>query len=593
MAAQAVALRALSRAGNWLAEGPSLTGAPAGFIAGGLAAAFLGPLLGTALIAQDDTPVFWLVLIADLLLLFALAVATFRQPVIFVGIVVLWFALQRLVIALVAPHVSADVVRLLLTYKEGFYFILVVAAALGLALRHLRGEAALPPLLAVDLAAIAFLGLLLVHFLADPGTSSPQLTYLRRFAAPAILYLGGRLLVPSRPQFREGLRLMLVVAVGVALFGIVERFFLGLSFWRDGVDAATFYARQVEAGLFPTGWVVLFHGVPDGIFIALPLEVPVRRLVSTYLEPTTLGAFLAFAALLLLLAPGLAGEARGGRTAKRWRWAAASGALLLAFAITATISRGAMITVLAGGGLFVVVRLVSRGGLVSWRGAYLVAVPAAALLALGIMLTTLDDVPAGGSVRDALATDVVSGLPDEPAAASPPAETAPGDEPVLPEITVHPPGSTAEGAGTHFRGLTSGLRQMLREPLGAGLGAAGGWSAAPEAGRESTVGTVAAQLGLPGFLLFLAFFFGLVASLVRAGLDRREGGLAADVALALAGALFGLFIVSWFSESASGLLGNAFYFLFAGWALALAAPAARRPRFQWLPGEAGSVEEGE
>jgi len=583
MAAQAVALRALSRAGNWLAEGPSLPGAPAWLLAGGLSAAFLGPLLGTALITEDDTPVFWLVLVADLLLLFALAVATFRRPVIFLGIVVLWFALQRLVIALVAPHVSADVVRLLLTYKEGFYFILVAAAAVGLALRHLRGEAALPPLLAADLAAIAFLGLLVIHFLADPGTSSPQLTYLRRFAAPAILYLGGRLLVPSRPEFREGLRLVLVVAVGVALFGIVERFFLGLSFWREGVDAATFYGRQVEAGLFPDGWVVLFHGVPDGIFIALPLEVPVRRLVSTYLEPTTLGAFLGFATLLLLLAPGLAGG--DGAASRRWRLAAGGGGLFLAFAVAATISRGAMITVLAGGGLFVLVRLVSRRRLVSWRGAYVVAVPAVALLALGVVLTTVDDVPARERVRDALASGVVSGVPDE---AAPPVGAVPTGESGLPEITVHPPGSTAEGAGTHFRGLTSGLREMVDQPLGAGLGAAGGWSAAPEAGRESSVGTVAAQLGLPGFILFLAFYLGLVASLVAAS-ARSEGGPAGDIALALAGALFGLFIVSWFSESASGLLGNAFYFLFAGWALALAAPAVRRPCFQWLPG--GAVEE--
>lgn len=583
MAAQAVALRALSRAGNWLAEGPSFAGAPAGLLAGGLALAFLGPLLGTALISEDATPVFWFVLVADLVLLFALAAATFRRPVVFLGIVVLWFALQRLVIALVAPHVSADVVRLLLTYKEGFYFILVAAAVVGVALRQLRGEAAMPPLLAADLAAVAFLGLLLIHFLADPETSSPQLTYLRRFAAPAILYLGGRLLLPSRTQFREGLRLVVVVAVGVALFGIVERFFLGLSFWRDGVDAPTFYARQVEAGLFPQGWVVLFHGVPDGIFIALPLAVPVRRLVSTYLEPTTLGAFLAFAALLLLLAPGLADA--GGAASRRWRLAAGAGALLLAFAITATISRGAMITVLAGGGLFVLVRLVSRRRLVSWRGAYVVAVPAAALLAAGVVLTTFNDVPAGNQVRDTLASRIVSGLPaGEPAVASPPAETSPVDESGLPEITVHPPGSTAEGAGTHFRGLTSGLREMLDQPLGAGLGAAGGWSAAPEAGRESTVGTVAAQLGLPGFALFLAFFAGLVGSLVWAGLAQREGDLAADIALALAGALLGLFLVSWFSESASGLLGNAFYFLFAGWALAMATPAARRPRFQWLPG---------
>ena len=219
---------------------------------------------------------------------------------------ILWFALQRLVVALIAPHVSADLVRLLLTYKEGFYLILIAAGAVSVAMRQLRGERVLPAVLAADAIAVAFLAWLGVLFVSDPQTASPELTYLRRFAAPVLLYLGGRLLIARRDQFLDSARLLVAVAVCVALFGLVERFIFEVGFWRDTVDATTFYGKQVESGLLPQNWTIIYRGVPDGIFIALPLETPVRRLVSTYLEPTTLSSLLAFALLLLLLVPDLA-----------------------------------------------------------------------------------------------------------------------------------------------------------------------------------------------------------------------------------------------------------------------------------------------
>src|SRR3989475_12841572 len=107
------------------------------------------------------------------------------------------------------------------------------------------------------------------------------------------------------------MRMFVAIAVGVAVFGLVERFILDISFWRDTVDATTFYGKQVESGLLPQNWTVIYRGVPDGIFIALPLQEPVRRLVSTYLEPTTLSGLLALALLLIVFVPDLAWN-RGG-----------------------------------------------------------------------------------------------------------------------------------------------------------------------------------------------------------------------------------------------------------------------------------------
>ena len=82
-------------------------------------------------------------------------------------------------------------------------------------------------------------------------------------------------------------------------------------------------------------------------------------------------------------------------------------------------------------------------------------------------------------------------------------------------------------------------------------------------------------------MLYVGFFAAVIVSLASAAW--RRTGLWSDLPLVLAGAMLGLFIVSWVSESASGLLGNAFYLLFAGWAVALATPAAARLRWRWLP----------
>jgi len=579
--------RTLSRLGDWVAEERSLPGPGWPLNAVLLTVLAVSPVPLAALILEEVTPLFWLVLIADLVLLFAVAVATFRTPALFIGVMIIWFALQRFIVALIAPHVSADLVRLLLTYKEGFYLILLAAAVVSLAMRHLRGERALPALLAADAIAIVFLAWLGIVFISDPHTGSPELTYLRRFAAPVLLYLGGRLLIARRDQLFDSVRLLVAVAVCVALFGLVERFVFDVSFWRDTVEAATFYGKQVESGLLPQNWTVIYRGVPDGIFIALPLETPVRRLVSTYLEPTTLSSLLALALLLLLLVPDLAWRrARSPLT----RAAVVFAVLALGVAVVATLSRGGMVTFVAATGFVVAARWLRSGARVPSIPLPLLLVPLMALMAFGAAITSFDDIPARGAVRDVLSTRAVSGLADgpgvigtsdEPAtSSSAPAPPADPDAP-LEEIGAHPPGSTSDGASTHLRGLTSGLEEMVQTPLGRGLGATGNWGRTVGAGNESTVGVIAAQLGIIGFTLYAGFFLAVIVSLVVAAW--KQAGLWSDLPLVLAGAMLGLFIVSWVSESASGLLGNAFYLLFAGWLLALATPAAERLHWRWLP----------
>jgi hypothetical protein len=544
-----------------------------------LAGIFVGPLIILGLLLNEPTGVFWTAVVLDLVALFAFTAFTYERPALFVGVLVLWFAAQRLVVALVAPYVDGDMVRALLTYKEGYYFILPAAATTALCLRWRRCEQTITPLLIADVVAVTWLGILAVHFAAAGDPSTPELTYARRFAAPLLLYAGGRLLVPALGELASSLRFVLGVAVVVASLGVIERFVLGIGFWINSVDAATFYEKQVEGGLLPENWTVIYRGVPDGIFISLPLETPVRRLVSTFLEPTTLGSFLAFSLLVVLLAPRLVLDEKSALYPRL----AGAGVCLLTIAVLATLSRGAMVTVLCGGALFVAVRASQGfGGLrgLPWLSGGVVA----AVMTVGVAITSLSQFPGDSQVRDILETRAVSGLSAEPTVAPP---DLPASDTVVPvegpleEITIHPPGSTAEGASKHLDGLRSGLDKMIEEPLGAGLGAAGNWSDAPEAGGESAVGVVAAQTGVPGLLAYVAFYAAAIGAMIAVAW--RRSGAQTDLSLVLAGALFGLFIVSFVSESAFGLLGNAPYFIFTGWMLAVAVPAAQRVRLSVFP----------
>ena len=560
--------KALFRFGGWFSPSQALTPLPAALGAGLLAVLFVAPVLLAALILQEARPALWIVLILDLVVLFLFALATLRQPVLFVGVLVLWFALQRLVVALIAPHVSAETVRLLLTYKEGFYFILLAAGAGALVIRYRRREAAFTPVLAADLLAIAFMLLLAVEFLVSSEELSPKLTYGRRFVAPLLLYLGGRLLLADRHHILSGLRLVILVGLAVALFGLIERFVLSVSFWSDRVDAMAFYSKQAEGGLLPASWVRLFEGLPEGVFSAFPLDVPVRRLVSTFLEPTTLGSYLAFVLVILLFVPGLT----NGRSRIAW----SMGGLILAAAVAATVSRGGMEIALIAGAFILVftgLRLLRRS---RWVEAAVIVLVAVFLLStLTVTSLSFSQFPnRRAQVQDFLSSEYISGFPSREVPPTP------------------PPGERLDpGAQAHVNGLITGLEKMWEEPLGAGLGAAGGWSKAPEVGSESTVGTLAAQLGAPGLVLWLAFHLALVASLAHAALRLRRvrQTMWSDLLMALVGALLGLSVIAWFSESASGLLGNALYFLFAGWAISVVAPTASRLQFRWLPiiGRAG------
>ncbi len=146
-------------------------------------------------------------------------------------------------------------------------------------------------------AVVMALAYALLGLLSEASGSALALN-LRRLLLVPLLYAAMLMLPWNGVQITRLLRLLLASSVAVAVFGVLER--LGPeALWTDWLQVVEFAAANP---LDPFG-ALPFH--ESGRFFSWDLEAwaggPVRRAVSTYLEPTTLAAAMA-AALLLVLA---------------------------------------------------------------------------------------------------------------------------------------------------------------------------------------------------------------------------------------------------------------------------------------------------
>jgi hypothetical protein len=141
--------------------------------------------------------------------------------------------------------------------------------------------------------------------LALRGSGGPLLVglNLRRLVLVPMLFVALLLIPWSRTQVERVFKLVVWTSIAVALLGLLERL-APTSLWTDVLGIEAFNAANPfdPWGLLPFG--------ESGRFFSWDLEAwtgqVLRRMVSTYLEPTTLAA-----AMALLLALGAARLARG------------------------------------------------------------------------------------------------------------------------------------------------------------------------------------------------------------------------------------------------------------------------------------------
>ncbi|HET9016813.1 MAG TPA: hypothetical protein VFN57_14530 [Thermomicrobiaceae bacterium] len=432
-----------------------------------------------------------------------------RVPFRALGVLVAGLAIQSVLIMLLlrlrTPHL---LLRIIQEWMVGL-FVVLGALALRLAWRALRGRRR-PAIIASDVIAGAFTALILVYAILPrailPGRGSPRQT-LGSLAVLLLLpglYLCGRVFrTDRREDLRWVARALLATAMLVGLLGVIELWFVPSRLWIHWGVAGL--GNWLDTAFSGPG------GLPETFFQSIGPGLALRRLVSTFLNPTGVAVT---GLLIAPLAVAVLGPWRVDGLAKGFRWAAVS---LLALGVILSLSWLVVAALVVEAVLLAV--LLHRREVVIAAGGIIVA----SLLVLflypargPVVTSTLADArpPAGYTlVRDLARTAARLGLPGTPRVA--PESTAPTSA-RLPAA-----GSTdgLRAAGLSLRGdfdaALEGLSTAWRHPLGIGLQPMPSGAQLSAGTGSGALSNLVDEVGILGGLLFLAFYGLAVASAFR------------------------------------------------------------------------------
>jgi hypothetical protein len=222
------------------------------------------------------------------------------RPVVLVTGFLIWLTVERLLLTTVSPRLDSTTLTWLLAYKEFFFPAMFLV---GLRRAKVVWDRSSNMVRFVDVAAICF-GIAIVVALALTGAPfSNRILYARRFAELPLVYLAGRLLPIRLGDARAIMLAIVAVAVPVAIFGFLERSVWETLIWRDLAPASQYYHLSMQGGIAAYAGQAnlerLYQGLPLN-FWQFGAGDTVRRLVSTYMEPTTLAMYLAIAGAVAL-----------------------------------------------------------------------------------------------------------------------------------------------------------------------------------------------------------------------------------------------------------------------------------------------------
>jgi hypothetical protein len=498
-------------------------------------------------------------------LIVAALIVAWRRPEFGLAILITGIALHNFaLLVLVGSGVPEPVVRVLQLWKE--VLIGVVLARLAVSLvrdtragvlsaslsRWRDSDAAIRT---VDLAIAGFAALLLVYLVVPAPVASPdaptvaqRLLGFRMLALIPIFYFLGRYLASRhRPGLQAAIVASIAAATLVAVFGLVELWFVPTWVWVD-LGMPEFSALQGFAYRGPAG-------LPENFVLSTTSGLLLRRMVSTYLSP------LGVAYTGLLVVPMVCGLLLDpDRRQRKWLWFAL---VIVLASIALSVTRLAIICLAIAAAIMAV--LFRRRATSVTLGLTGVAIIMAlvAYPAVGPLITfQLDEVrpPAGAALVRSIG-DTPDSRPDptpRPEESGPPASAPP-------EVNVLDPLLTGDDDSIrgHVKALIDGAPILLQHPLGLGLGAATyrfGIGIGPE---ESAILGIGGELGLLGLALFLIAYGGIVLLPLRAAtrphrpLDRALlltasiGGVAL-LPVAMTSAVWGNFSVTYLFWAAAG-----------------------------------------
>jgi hypothetical protein len=389
----------------------------------------------------------------------------------------------------------------------------LLAAALVVAL---LASGRLPAWLWADRLALAYAALVLLYWLVPQSwlgdgsaTQRGQLLAARHDLIPVAAYFLGRLLVLTPLAWRRVSLALVGVAVAVTVWGLADVYLVPLQWWRDSGVPGWFEEQlglDYSAGL---------SGLPENWILNTGDELnPIRRLGSTFLSPLATAYVLVIVLLYLV--------------ARRRPWWVVGASAVAYAGLLWTHTRAAFLALALG--------LVA------------LAIAQRRLLPLGLAVASL-----------VVGVGFVKAFPT----IGPSTSYTQAELEILrkqgqqnPDVDNDPLTGDDASTTSHWRNLRDGVRVVVRDPQGYGLGNAGVNAARTgveiKAG-ESTYTEIGVDTGVVGLAAFVAW---LIA--VLAGLWRRSAWLsAAWVAMLAIGVQTDVIGVHWIAYVLFALAGVA------------------------------------
>ncbi|MFL5968965.1 MAG: O-antigen ligase family protein [Gaiellaceae bacterium] len=424
------------------------------------------------------------------LLLVPVAILVWRRPIVALYAWVVGLAAHNAVMAaLYGAGVRGGALTALQAWKE-----ILLAVALARVGYEALGERRLPfRIHAADVLAGAFALVVCIYALlpqswldgsADRGAVGLA---LKHDLVPVGAYLLGRSLLLRRSDVIPLVWTIVGVAAGVAMLGLIDDFFVPISWWRDSA-VVDYFHKQLGYDYNGTG------GLPENFVYNTGSEDHfLRRLVSTFLGPLA-SAYLFVVALLLA-------------TALRRR-AAAVLCALLAVALLYTFSRSSLLALAAG---LLMLAFVAR------RWWPVVAAVATIAVSIGWVHAFPRIAPEGRWTHQDLVQQRNNARRNPDAS---------GNAASLNEPSLH----------NHWVSLREGARTVVHHPQGYGLGNAGQTASRTETpikAGESNYTELGAETGFAGALLWIAWSLAILYGLIRVRAPAIAGAFAATLVLAV------------------------------------------------------------
>ena len=426
---------------------------------------------------------------------------------IIINLLTLWFGLQRFIGLILSniPIITIETFRIFFLLKEG----IIVIIFLFLFILFLVGKIKII-MLPLDKILIIFCLYLILNLFLSDGNFWVKVLALRRFIMLPIMYFIGRLALISFDKFKNTIKYTKLFALIICLYGAMDYFGLRTWLYTTIMDIYSFFVKQALAGFIPFSWFG-DNVYATGIFTEYSWGMPIPRFLTTFLEPTTLGSFLTIVLLFSVFCGRHLVLLKIKNVPQIYLQIITN--IFLAICLFLTFSKGALVILFCA-------------------SSFIVHFNKKVPLFIKKAFTFLVSFFILGSIAFLLISN--------------------------------------SGASEHITGLKTGILTGLNHPLGLGLGNAGNYASlvidGPRApGAESGIGTLFAQLGIIGasiYIGFVVYTFKNVLSLCKS--IYKSNPTITQFAIVTLGCFCGYIINSLLTESAWGLTGNLYYFLFLG-----------------------------